>query len=387
MLFAAIAAIGISVSGALNFSVQYFITLAIAGIVAAIVNQHQFTVSETRTKMTVEELAAFWRIVWLGIPGGVFLVVIASSAKFLITRKDAEKQFFGVFLNAAATLAAGFAFYFSLQDFGGFTETKLAENPAAIGALLLAAGLMVLTHYITYRRSVGFIGKELSALETGALLHDIGKLAVPDNILNKPGRLTPAEMEKMKIHACVGASTLEKVGFNYPVVPTAKHHHEMWDGTGYPEGLKGENIPLTSRILAVADVFDSLRGARPFRPPVSRDDARKQLLHGAGTQFDPKVVDVFLRNMRRFEERIKREGLAYSFSSENGNLYTGDQPTQQGFVQQIKSANREVFTLYELAKVFSASLSLEDTLSLFVKKIGELIPFDSCAVFLMNDDG
>ena len=234
---------------------------------------------------------------------------------------------------------------------------------------------------------LGLSDKELSALETGALLHDIGKLAVPDHILNKPGRLTPAETEKMKIHASVGASILEKVGFDYPVVPTVKHHHEMWDGTGYPEGLKGENIPLTSRILAVADVFDSLRAARPFRPPVSRDDARKQLLHGAGTQFDPKIVDVFLRNMRRFEERIKRENLAYSFSNDIGNLYTGNQTEQQGFVQQIKSANREVFTLYELAKVFSASLSLDDTLSLFVKKIGELIPFDSCAVYLMNEDG
>lgn len=91
--------------------------------------------------------------------------------------------------------------------------------------------------------------------------------------------------------------------------------------------------------------------------------------------------------MRKYKERIKREGLAYSYSNENGNLYTGDQPAQQGFVQQIKNANCEVFILYQLAKVFSASLPLEDTLSLFVKKIGELIPFDSCAVYRMNEDG
>ena len=457
--------------------------------------------------MSAEELAAFWGIVWLGIPGGVFLAVMASSSKLLVGGRNTEKRLFDVFINAVATLAAGCAFYFSLQGFGGFTETILAENPVALSALLIAAGLMLLTHYVTtivvtsiflnlqdnylafgdYKKfavwkglnyliafsaavllhfsflkfgltfgwvllpiavgghlaykihlsrleqktkeiteasrvhlatvealataidardqvgighvrrtqiyamgigeALGLSQKEICALETGALLHDIGKLAVPDHILNKPGRLTPAEMEKMKIHSSVGASILEKVGFDYPVVPTVKHHHEMWDGSGYPEGLKGENIPLTSRILAVADAFDSLRGARPFRPAVSRDDARKFLLHGSGTQFDPKIVDVFLRSMRKFEERIKREGLAYSFSNENDNLYTGDQTGQQGYVQQIKSANREVFTLYELAKVFSASLSLQDTLSLFVKKIGELIPFDSCAVYLLDEDG
>ncbi|MEP6704255.1 MAG: HD domain-containing phosphohydrolase, partial [Acidobacteriota bacterium] len=95
---------------------------------------------------------------------------------------------------------------------------------------------------------------EINALRTGALLHDIGKLAVPDHILSKPGRLTPAEMEKIKTHSLVGASILEKVGFPSPVVPTVKYHHEFWDGCGYPEGLRGTNIPLTARILTIADV-------------------------------------------------------------------------------------------------------------------------------------
>ena len=506
MLFTAVAAIGIAILQSLDFSAQDLITLAVAGTIAAVINQHQFTTTQTQTKITVEDLAGFWGIIWLGISGGVFLAVIASSAIFLVSRKDVEKKLFSIFLNAGATLAAGFAFYYTLQGLAGFTESRLAGKLISLVIFFVAAGLMFLMHFVStvvissihlnlqdnymsfsdYKKfafwkivscfasliaaiilhfaflkfgltfglvllpvavaghiaykvhlarldqktkevleasrinlatvealataidardqvgvghvrrtqiysvgmgeALGLSKKELNALEAGALLHDIGKLAVPDHILNKPGRLTPAETEKMKIHASVGASILEKVGFNYPVVPTVKYHHEMWDGTGYPEGLKGENIPLTSRILAVADAFDSLRGERPFRPPVSRDDARKHLLHGAGKQFDPKIVDVFLRNMRRFEDRIKREGLAYSFSNESDKINNADQTQQQGFVQQIKSANREVFTLYELAKVFSASLSLEDTLSLFVKKIGELIPFDSCAVYLMNEE-
>ena len=229
--------------------------------------------------------------------------------------------------------------------------------------------------------------EQINALETGALLHDIGKLAVPDHILNKPGRLTPAEMEKTKIHASVGASILEKVGFIYPVVPTVKYHHEMWDGSGYPEGLKGENIPLTARILSVADAYDTLRGARPYRPAVSRDEARKFLLNGVGTQFDPTIVDVFLRNLRQFEFEVEEKGLSYVYDlrDKGANLYVSENQTDHSYVEQIKRANREVFTLYELARVFSSSLNLHETLSLFTKKIGEFVPFDTCAIYLLDD--
>ena len=228
---------------------------------------------------------------------------------------------------------------------------------------------------------------QIKALEMGALLHDIGKLAVPDHILNKPGRLTPAEIEKTKIHASVGASILEKVGFAYPVVPTVKYHHEMWDGSGYPEGLKGEDIPLTARILSVADAYDTLRGARPYRPAVPRDEARKYLLSGVGSQFDPAIVDVFLRNLRGFEMEVEDHGLSYIFDSQDkgANLYISEHQTDQSYVEQIKRANREVFTLYELARIFSSSLNLEETLSLFTKKIGEFVPFDTCAVYLLDD--
>lgn len=227
---------------------------------------------------------------------------------------------------------------------------------------------------------------DIQALNTGALLHDIGKLAVPDHILNKPGRLTPAEMEKTKIHSSVGASILEKINFPYPVVPTIKYHHEMWDGSGYPEGLMKDNIPLTARILSVADAYDTLRGARPYRPAVSRDEARRFLLNGAGTQFDPKIVDVFLRNLRQFDAEIEAQGLAYRHDKEHE--IRADNPaddSEQSYVEQIKRANREVFTLYELAKVFSSALNLQETLALFADKIGQFVPFDTCAVYLLDE--
>lgn len=237
--------------------------------------------------------------------------------------------------------------------------------------------------------ALGLSQDDLEALRTGALLHDIGKLAVPDHILNKPGRLTPAEMEKMKIHAAVGASILEKINFPYPVVPTVKYHHEFWDGSGYPEGLKKEGIPLTARILAIADAYDSLRGSRPYRAAVSREDTRKYLLTSSGTQFDPKIMDVFLRNLRNFEQEIDAQNLSYNFDGGvEGDLFNTIEPNDaeanQGYVAQIKRANREVFALYELARVFSSALSLEETLSLFVKKISELVPFDSCAIYFLD---
>lgn len=235
-------------------------------------------------------------------------------------------------------------------------------------------------------RFLGLSEGEIQALNTGALLHDIGKLAVPDHILNKPGRLTPAELEKTKIHASVGASILEKINFPYPVVPTVKYHHEAWDGNGYPEGLMKENIPLTARILAVADAYDTLRGARPYRPPVSRDDARKFLLNGAGTQFDPRIIDIFLRNLRHFEAEIDAQGLGYKLDKDSERELSkfGEANGTQSYVEQIKRANREVFTLYELAKVFSSALNLEETLSLLSDKIRQFVPFDTCAIYLLE---
>lgn len=233
---------------------------------------------------------------------------------------------------------------------------------------------------------LGLSDDEIQALRTGALLHDIGKLAIPDHILNKSGTLTQAEMEKMKIHPTVGASILEKVNFNYPVIPTVQHHHENWDGTGYPNKLKGEKIPITARILAIADTYDSLRGERTYSTAISKQAARKILLGESGTKFDPKLIDVFMRNLHNFETELNDQDLGYVIQSEVDDI--ADLPTGKlnpGYVEQIKNANKEVFTLYELARVFSASLNLEETLELFTKKLGELIPFDSCAVYILDE--
>jgi putative nucleotidyltransferase with HDIG domain len=224
-------------------------------------------------------------------------------------------------------------------------------------------------------RLLGLGEPDINALRTAALLHDIGKLAVPDHILNKPSGLTPAELEKTKIHADVGASILENVGFDYPVVPTVRYHHERWDGLGYPEGLKGEQIPLTARILSVADAFDTQRGARPYRPAIPRDKARQIIQSESGTHFDPAIVSLLIRNLAALETEINAAGLAYE-DVEN----VGDH-----FAEQIKLANREVFSLYELAREFSSADDLNKTLELFSAKVREFVPLDTCAVYLLDD--
>src|SRR5205823_6743364 len=139
----------------------------------------------------------------------------------------------------------------------------------------------------------------LQAIEAAALLHDTGKIAVPEHILNKPGKLTPAEFEKMKLHAPIGAEILSAIDFPYPVVPIVRHHHENWDGTGYPDGLRGTDVPIGARILSVVDCFDALTSDRPYRRRMTDEQALTILCDRRGTMYDPLVVDTFTENYRQ----------------------------------------------------------------------------------------
>jgi putative nucleotidyltransferase with HDIG domain len=145
-------------------------------------------------------------------------------------------------------------------------------------------------------RAIGISSDEqLQAITAAALLHDVGKISVPEHILNKPGRLTPSEFEVMKKHAPAGADILSLVGFPYPVVPIVRHHHESWDGTGYPDGLSGEDIPIGARILSVVDCFDALTSHRPYRPRLEDAAALQIIVERRGSMYDPAVVDAFLQ--------------------------------------------------------------------------------------------
>lgn len=148
---------------------------------------------------------------------------------------------------------------------------------------------------------------QLQALEAAALLHDTGKLVVPEHILNKPGKLTRGEFEKMKAHASVGADILASIKFPYPVVPIVRHHHESWDGTGYPDGLRGVDIPIGARILAVVDCFDALTSDRPYRRRMTDADALAILVQRRGVMYDPLVVDAFTINWRELCAEVEAD--------------------------------------------------------------------------------
>jgi putative nucleotidyltransferase with HDIG domain len=147
----------------------------------------------------------------------------------------------------------------------------------------------------------------MQALHTAAFLHDIGKLAVPEHIINKPGKLTPEEFEKMKIHPVVGADILARVKFPYPVVPIVRSHHEAWDGSGYPDGLKGEDIPIGARILTVVDCFDALASDRPYRRAMPIDDAMALVKSKAGIQFDPEIVSLLEERYPELEKLARQQ--------------------------------------------------------------------------------
>jgi putative nucleotidyltransferase with HDIG domain len=143
-------------------------------------------------------------------------------------------------------------------------------------------------------------GNLIRAIEAASLLHDMGKLAVPEHILNKPGKLTSSEFDIMKTHSSVGADILAAIEFRYPVVPIVRHHHENWDGTGYPDGLIGTDIPIGARILSVTDCFDALTSDRPYRKKLSESEAVAILQERRGTMYDPLVVDVFIGMQRNW---------------------------------------------------------------------------------------
>ncbi len=250
-------------------------------------------------------------------------------------------------------------------------------------------------------RELGLSEQECDALRAAALLHDIGKLAVPDHIINKPGRLTPEEFEKMKIHPAVGADILEKVEFPYPVAPIVRSHHEKWDGTGYPDGLKADEIPVGARILAAVDCLDALASDRQYRKALPLHEAMEMVAEQAGKQFDPEVVEILKRRY------VELEALATSSSYLPEDAATpatykvekGEKPdagfelasshrglSQADFLSSIAAARHEAQTLFELTRDLGNSLSLDETLSLVSQRLRRLVAYDSIVVFLRTGD-
>ena len=243
-------------------------------------------------------------------------------------------------------------------------------------------------------------GKELQALFAGALLHDIGKLAVPEYILNKPGKLTEAEFAKMKIHPTVGGDILRRVNFPYPVEDIVRYHHEKWDGSGYPKGLKGEAIPLVARIISVVDFYDATRCDRPYRKGMTREESLTLLRKMSTTAFDPRVVEIFIAHVEEFDRLIAAEDIQEQVDSgiavndyltktkPDAGLASsvlGTQVDDDAGFRTITEAQREVFALHEIAQTIGSSLNLNDTVTLVSNKLRAIVPFDTCIIFVVDE--
>src|ERR1700723_1590275 len=258
----------------------------------------------------------------------------------------------------------------------------------------------------------------MEALQAAALLHDIGKLAIPEHIISKPGRLTPEEFEKMKIHPIVGAEILERVQFPYPVVPIVRAHHEKFDGSGYPMGLRGKQIPIGARILAAVDFLDALASDRQYRRALPMDEAMAQLAKESGKSFDPQVVSVLQRRYLELEKlvhektdsavknRLSTEAHKDKERDKNNKDHNGDdaatnpaiqpaagfesqgrrQPTERSFLGSIAAARQEAQTLFELSQDLGPSLSLGEPLSVFSVKLRDAMSSDAIAIYVKHGD-
>ena len=364
---------------------SYFManTLAVACIIA---------LTERRSLHTIWKECYFWSFPYYLL--GATLVCLISYIN-----QSMGWQF------SLLVLPVCYVIYRSYRLYLGRLETEKAHveqmnslHLRTIEALALAieakdqttrAHLQRVQHYaVKIGEILGVEAMELEALRAAAVLHDIGKLAVPEHIISKPGKLTMQEFEKMKIHPLVGAEILERVDFPYPVAPIVRAHHEKWDGSGYPMGLRGEEIPLGARILAAVDCLDALASDRQYRRAISLQEAMTVVTSESGKSYDPQVVAVLQSHYETLEEEAQAlEGRKTKLPAEvtvtpDGGPATGlDRVSKDDYVAQIAAAGQEAQFMLQLVKDLGSSFNLVETLSVLTQRLKAMISFDAIAVY------
>jgi putative nucleotidyltransferase with HDIG domain len=225
--------------------------------------------------------------------------------------------------------------------------------------------------------------RQLKAIEAAALLHDMGKLAIPEHILNKPGKLTTAEFDKMKRHAEIGADLLSSVKFPYPVVPIVRHHHEHWNGEGYPAGISATDIPIGARILSVVDCFDALTSDRPYRPRLTCEEAFEILRERRGTFYDPLVVDTFIASYAEIApaaHEAEQEVLAIEGAAV---IASADQPSVTTLKHIRANAAENALLITHREKVLSAG-SVDEAFGSAAQCLRQLTPTIVCALYMYD---
>jgi diguanylate cyclase (GGDEF)-like protein/putative nucleotidyltransferase with HDIG domain len=238
-------------------------------------------------------------------------------------------------------------------------------------------------------RALGVDDKTYEGLWFASVLHDVGKISIPSYILHKPTRLTEREFQKMSTHPAVGAQILSSINFPVPVIPFVKHHHENWDGSGYPDGLKGEEIPLGSRIMSVADCYEALTARRVYRRSLDRETAIS-IMKREAHRFDPRVFNKFLEMVDDLDQELRKLAVREmaapkEYRDEKRMPDIVGVPQAPAFSDSISEPQREVFTLFEILQTIGNSLSRPDTLTIIAAKIEKIIPFTTLVIYLVDD--
>ncbi len=316
-----------------------------------------------------------WQIAMLGAPV-VFLIY--RSYRLYVDRLERQKQHSG--------------------DIAGLHLRAIEALSLAIDAKDAVPDQVQRVQLYTMElgKALRMTDRELEALRAAAVLHDIGTLAIPEHITGKPGRLTPEEFEKVKIHTRVGAEILERVAFPYPVAPLVRSHHERWDGTGYPDGLRGVEIPLGARILAVADTVDALVSERRWRAALPLTEAVSRVAAQAGTAFDPRVVDVLVKNYVEWEQLAQIQGAKRAQLSVDARIERGEAPgarfesasasSAPCFLQSISAAREEEQLLLDLNQQLGNSLALQETFAAVSMRLKKLVPYHAVVLFVQRGD-
>jgi diguanylate cyclase (GGDEF)-like protein/putative nucleotidyltransferase with HDIG domain len=239
-------------------------------------------------------------------------------------------------------------------------------------------------------RAMGMSDKEIQGVKTAALLHDIGKLAVPEHILSKPGPLTAEEQQKVTIHPTIGAEIIRAVPFPYPVAPLIESHHERWDGTGYPHGLKAEEIPLGARILSVVDYYDAITTDRPYRKAMTEDVALNLMRDEAGKALDPVIVAKFIDLLPSLRSAAQREQATRRLQVSPTDAARVTMSRREGantsVFDDIALAHREIYALYEIAQTMGTGLGVADTMTLIASKVTKVVPSSCSALYVFDED-
>lgn len=243
------------------------------------------------------------------------------------------------------------------------------------------------TYAVTLGQAVGLREPELRALRTAAVLHDIGQVAIPDHVIMKPGRLTPEEYERLKVHPDVGGDIIERANFPYSVAPIVRAHHERWDGNGYPLGLKGEQIPLEARVLAAVDTFVALCSDRHHRRALPVEKAMAIVRQESGRGLDPDVVKALEGVYLKLSDEAKaaappRIGKAGDRKAA-GNEAADETP---GFLATIAAARQEEQSLLEFTQILGSSLHLRETLQAISRGFRKQMSFDTVVLYLCNEN-